>query len=55
MARVLKPGGRVAIFDVIYTGSYANVLRELNFEDLWLSPTTFLWCMPTRSITARKP
>lgn len=54
IARVLKPGGRLAILDIIYTGSYAKTLRTLGIEDIWLSPMTFLWCVPTRSLTGRK-
>jgi arsenite methyltransferase len=54
MWRVLKPGGRIAIFDVLYTNSYANALREAGGLDVELSPLSFLWCLPTRSVTAKK-
>jgi ubiquinone/menaquinone biosynthesis C-methylase UbiE len=54
IARVLKSGGRLAIFDIFHAGSYAKKLEELGFEDIRLSPLTLLWCVPTRSLTARK-
>ncbi len=55
IARVLKPGGYLAIFDIFHTGEYAKLLEQLGFADLQLSPLTFLWCVPTRTLTARKP
>jgi len=54
MVRVLKPGGKLAIFDLFRTGEYAEVLRALGAKDVELSKTTFLWCVPGRSLTARK-
>ena len=54
IARVLKSGGYLAIFDIFHTGAYAKTLAELGFEDIRLSPLTLLWCVPTRSLTARK-
>lgn len=53
--RVLKPGGYLAIFDIFYTRQYAKTLEQLGFEDIRVSPLTLLWCVPTRSLTARKP
>ncbi|HUJ48978.1 MAG TPA: class I SAM-dependent methyltransferase [Bryobacteraceae bacterium] len=53
--RVLKPGGYLAIFDIFYTRQYAKLLEQLGFEDIRVSPLTLLWCVPTRSLTARKP
>jgi SAM-dependent methyltransferase len=55
IARVLKPGGYLAILDIFHTGEYAKLLGELGFSDVQLSPLTFLWCVPTRTLTARKP
>jgi SAM-dependent methyltransferase len=54
MVRVLKPGGKLAIFDLFRTGEYAQVLRASGAQDVELSKTTFLWCVPGRSLSARK-
>lgn len=55
IARVLKAGGHLAIFDIFHTGEYAKVLEQLGFREIRLSPITFLWCVPTRTLTAKKP
>jgi len=55
IARVLKPGGYVAIFDIFHSGEYAKTFRQIAFHDVRVSPMTFLWCVPTRTLTARKP
>jgi len=54
IARVVKPGGHLAILDIFHTGEYAKVLAPLGFTEMRLSPITFLWCVPTRTLTARK-
>jgi arsenite methyltransferase len=54
MWRVLKPGGRLLIFDIFHAGDYANVLRECGAKEVELSELGFLWCVPSRSVTARK-
>jgi arsenite methyltransferase len=54
MWRVLKPGGRLLIFDILHTGAYAKTLREAGARDVELSAMGFLWCLPTRSLIARK-
>ena len=54
MLRVLKAGGRLLIFDTAETGYYAERLRASGAQDVTLSPWTFLWCLPSRSISARK-
>jgi arsenite methyltransferase len=54
MWRVLKPGGKLLIFDIFKTGEYAAVLRGLGASDVTLSGMKFLWCIPSRVLTARK-
>jgi len=55
IARVLKPGGRVAIFDIFHTSEYAKVLQQLGLTDIQLSSLSLLWGVPCRTVTARKP
>jgi len=55
IARVLKPGGYLAILDIFHTTEYAKTIGQLGLTDIHLSPLTLLWCLPTRSLTARKP
>lgn len=54
LARVLKPGGRVAIFDLLHTARYAQVLRDAGLTVEVLS-REILWLLPSRSLLARKP
>lgn len=65
IARVLKPGGHVAVLDVRYTGDYVNVLRDCGLVESrrekagWLLSGLFplLSCglMQFYRVTARKP
>jgi SAM-dependent methyltransferase len=54
LARVLKPGGRMAIFDLLHVSRYAEVLRSsgLDVRDLGYN---FLWFLRGRSLLALKP
>lgn len=54
LARVLKPGGRMIIFDLLHTSRYAEVLRNAGLKVEILS-RDILWLLPCRSLLARKP
>jgi SAM-dependent methyltransferase len=54
MLRVLKPGGQLAIYDFLHTREYAATLRSAGAQGVELSPVTWPWCLPTRTVTARK-
>ena len=54
MLRVLKPGGKLAIYDGLSTGQYAKALQAAGAQNVELSPLSWAWCLPTRSVTAKK-
>jgi SAM-dependent methyltransferase len=54
LVRALKPGGRIAIFDIFHTPQYADVLRRLGMEVRDLG-RDLLWCLPCGSLLAHKP
>jgi ubiquinone/menaquinone biosynthesis C-methylase UbiE len=55
IVRVLKPGGRVAVFDIRHTDEYARVFRECGLADVQRSRPYFFFVIPAHTVTARKP
>lgn len=55
IARVLKPGGRVRIIDIRHTDEYVSALREAGLVDVTRSRPSFLFIIPSRIVSARKP
>jgi arsenite methyltransferase len=54
MLRVLKPGGRLLILDIFHIGEYAEVLRDAGAQDVTVASHGFLWCLPTKTVVAKK-
>ncbi len=52
--RVLKPGGRLLILDLFHVREYAAVLTQEGAQDVTVASHGFLWCLPTRTVAARK-
>lgn len=55
IARVLKPGGRVALQDFQCTDEYAQTLRELGWSDVERSELIATMWPPVRVVTGKKP
>jgi arsenite methyltransferase len=53
--RVLRPGGTLLIFDILYTPAYAVTARNAGAQLVALSWPIFLWALPGWSLSARKP
>lgn len=54
MWRVLKPGGKLLILDLFHVGEYAEVLRATGAQDVTVASHGFLWCLPTKTVVAKK-
>jgi len=52
--RVLRPGGKLLIYDLFHAADYAKVLGECSAQNVELGPMKWLWCVPSRTVTARK-
>jgi cyclopropane fatty-acyl-phospholipid synthase-like methyltransferase len=55
MYRVLQPGGRLVMFDIIHSHEYPPLLKELGAELKHVSTNGRLFFMPGRLIVAEKP
>jgi arsenite methyltransferase len=55
MARVLKPGGQLALADIRHTRQYEKILRSLGWQQMQRWFPSFLFVTPTRVLRATKP
>ncbi|MHB1960364.1 MAG: class I SAM-dependent methyltransferase [Acidobacteriaceae bacterium] len=55
IARVLKPGGQLAIADIRHTEQYARTLRTLGWTSVQRWFPNFLFVTPTRVLRGAKP
>ncbi|MDX2267188.1 MAG: class I SAM-dependent methyltransferase [Bryobacter sp.] len=54
MIRVLRPGGQLAIMDILHTREYEEVFRKKEMKNIRRSPMKLLYCLPTRFVIAEK-
>ena len=52
--RVLKPGGRLAMYDILKTREYAKVLESCGAQNVTLGSMRWLWMVPGWMLTAKK-
>ena len=54
LLRVTKPGGHIAVLDILHTNDYIRLLEANGAETVTKSTLSFTWCVPTRWFVARK-
>lgn len=54
LVRVLKPGGRMVIFDLLHTARYTEVLQGAGMKVRDMG-TDLMWFMPSHSLFVQKP
>ena len=52
---LLKPGGEIAIMDILHTREYRTVFEKQGLKNIRRSPMKFLYCLPTRYVIGNKP
>jgi SAM-dependent methyltransferase len=55
IARVLKPGGRLLIVDIIHSSEYVKVLHDSGLADVRRKLVSLLFIIPSFRIDAKKP
>ncbi|CAI5493303.1 unnamed protein product [Closterium sp. Naga37s-1] len=55
VARVLKPGGRVIVWDVLHVPAYAEYFRLLGWKHVVVTPGPNAFMLPSHVLSARKP
>jgi arsenite methyltransferase len=54
LARVLKPGGRIAILDVHHPNEYINYFKDNGFKAVQISPASYIYVTPSYQVDAVK-
>lgn len=55
IVRVLKPGGRTVILDILGTDRYVQELKSAGMTKVERSAPRWLWALPVRVVSAEKP
>eukprot|EP00897_Mesotaenium_endlicherianum_P003875 jgi/Mesen1/3515/ME000197S02531 len=53
--RVLKPGGRIVIWDLLHAHEYAEFFEKRGLEDVYVSSSISAFMMTSHIVAARKP
>ncbi len=55
LIKLLKPGGEIAVLDILHTKEYMVVFEENGLKNIRRSPMKFLYFLPTRFVIGEKP
>lgn len=55
IARVVQPGGKIALLDFQFTAEYQQVLQDLGWRDVAVSSPSYRMFPPVRTVMAVKP